>query len=189
MKRFVREEIRAFLKALDEHAPRKLRVVIIGGAAASLSYGSKGGTLDIDTATNVSSLDAAAEAAKKETGLEIPFGRSSVFDAPCEYESRLRRVPVPGLRRLTVLVPEKHDWALMKVVRFEDKDAEHIKAAAREVGLDKKTFEDRFLSEMTHVEPRARLILHFLAMIEELYGEQDAARMQEVIKGHKHWRY
>jgi hypothetical protein len=188
MKRFVRDEIRAFLKAVDKHAPQGITLVIIGGAAATLSFGAEGGTIDIDTATNVGALDTACEAAKKETGLAIPFGRASYFDAPYEYKSRLQRVVLRDIRKLKVLVPEKHDWALMKIVRFEDKDVKHLKSAAESVGFDKKILEERFLSEMTHVKPRARLIIHFLAMLEELYGEAEAARMQEVIKQHKNWR-
>jgi len=120
--------------------------------------------------------------------LQIPLGFASVFDAPYNYESRLTRLVLPGLRKLKVLVPEKHDWALMKVVRFEDKDLEHIKAASRSVGLDLKTFEKRFLTEMTHIEPRSRLVIHFLAMIEEIYGEGEAARLQQAIKDHKCWK-
>jgi hypothetical protein len=188
MKRFTREELRTFLKAVERHAPKHSRLVIIGGAAATLSFGVSGGTIDIDTANNVLDLDQACKAARNESGLQIPLGLASVFDAPYEYESRLTRLVLPGLRKLKVLVPEKHDWALMKVVRFEDKDLEHIKAASRSVSLDLKTFEERFLTEMTHIEPRARLIIHFLAMIEELYGEGEAARVQQAIKNHKFWK-
>jgi hypothetical protein len=116
------------------------------------------------------------------------LGYASVFEAPYEYESRLRRLTLLGVRKLRVLVPEKHDWALMKVVRFEDKDLEHLKAASKSVGLDLKVFEARFLSEMTHIERRQRLTIHFMAMIEELYGEAEAARLQQVIKAHKLWQ-
>jgi hypothetical protein len=41
---------------------------------------------------------------------------------------------------------------------------------------------------MTHIEPRARLVIHFLAMIEELYGDGEAARVQQAIKNHKFWK-
>jgi hypothetical protein len=188
MRRFTRDEIQAFLKALDPHAPKSSRLVIIGGAAASLSFGAPGGTIDIDTANNVDPLQRASEAARKKTGLPIPLGFATVFDAPYEYESRLTRVPLRGLRNLTVLVPEKHDWALMKIVRFEDKDLEHLKAASKSVGLHLRVLEQRFLTEMTHILPRPRLVIHFLAMIEELFGDDEASRLQQAIKGHKFWQ-
>lgn len=187
MKRFDRNEIRSYLKALDRNAPKGSTVIIIGGAAAALSFGAESGTIDIDTANSVTSLEKACEAARKETGSGIPLARASVFDAPSGYKSRLQKVVLQDLQNLSVLVPEKHDWALMKVVRYEDKDAAHIGAAAASVGFDRKVFEERFLSEMTHVEPRERLIIHFLAMMEELFGEEEAARIQRVIESGKRW--
>jgi hypothetical protein len=188
MRRFTRDELQAFLKSVDKYATKNSKLVLIGGAAATLSFGSAGGTVDIDTANNVSSLERACEAARIETGLPIPLGYASVFDAPYEYESRLNRLALRGMRKLTVLVPEKHDWALMKVVRFEDKDLEQIKTASKSVGLDLTVFEERFLTEMTHIEPRTRLMIHFLAMIEELYGDDEASRMEQAIKRHKFWQ-
>ena len=188
MKRFGREDLLAFLRAVDRHAPKDATLVIIGGAAATLSFGAPGGTIDIDTANSVKTLETACASARKESGLGIPLGYASVFDAPYEYESRLQRLPLKGLRNLKVLVPEKHDWALMKIVRFEDKDLAHLKAAAAGVGFDLRIFEDRFLSEMTHVLPRERLVHHFLAMVEELFGDAEAARVEKGIRAHKSWR-
>lgn len=188
MRRFVRSEIRTYLKALDRHVPKDFTLVIIGGAAAALSFGAKGGTVDIDTTNKVQALAAACGAARKETGLAIPLGRASVYDAPRKYESRLHRLRMPEFRKLAVLVPEKHDWALMKVARFEDKDAEHIKAASESVGFDEKILKERFLSEMTHIQPRPRLVIHFLAMMEELFGELEADRTQQEIQSRKDWR-
>lgn len=188
MKRFAREDLLAFLRAVDRHAPKEATLVIIGGAAAALSFGAPGGTIDIDTANSIKALEEACASARSESGLRIPVGYASVFDAPYEYESRLRRLPLKGLRTLKVLVPEKHDWALMKVVRFEDKDLAHLKAAAAGVGFELRIFEGRFLTEMTHVLPRERLVAHFLAMIEELFGEPEAARVEKAVRAHKSWK-
>jgi hypothetical protein len=188
MKRFARNEIATFLGAVDRHAPKNSKVVIIGGAAATLSFGVTGGTIDIDTANRVTALQKAGEAAREATGLRIPMERATVFDAPRDYERRLKRLPLKGLRRLAVFVPEKHDWALMKIVRFEDKDLAHLKAASSAVGFELRIFEERFLSEMTHVLPRERLVTRFLAMIEELYGEPEASRLEAAIKKRRFWR-
>jgi hypothetical protein len=188
MNRFTRGDLQTFLRAVDRHAPKDSTLVIIGGAAASLSFGAPGGTIDIDTANNVAPLETACESAKAESGLRIPLGFASVFDAPYEYERRLKRLPLKGLRNLRIFVPEKHDWALMKVVRFEDKDLAHLKAAAETVGFDLAVFERRFLTEMTHVLPRERLVHHFLAMVEELFGDAEAARVEKGIRAHKSWR-
>jgi len=82
MKRFAAEEIRTFLRAVDKHAERPFPLVIIGGAAAALSYGVEGGTLDIDTANNTNALGKACEIAEKETGLEIPLSSPKKDLAP-----------------------------------------------------------------------------------------------------------
>lgn len=188
MKKFSGDEIRSFLRSVDGHAGRPCRLVVIGGAAAALSFRAEGGTFDIDTANDVDVLEEASRTARQETGLDIPLGMASVFEAPYEYESRLRKASLRGLRRLTVLVPEKHDWAFMKMVRLLDKDIEHIKAVSAGVGFDKKVFQERFLSEMTHIEPQKRLVQDFLAMMEELYGEEEGNRMEIAIKAHRHWK-
>jgi hypothetical protein len=188
MRRFTREEIHAYLKALDSRVRAGCSLIVIGGAAASLSFGAPGGTVDIDTANPVGDLSAACESAAEECGLSIPLARASVYDGPRHFKSRLQRFAGFNLSKLTVLVPEKHDWALMKVVRYEDKDAEHIKAAAAAVGFDLETFKERFLSEMVDVEPRDRVIIRFLAMIEDLFGAAAADRLQTSIKAHKDWQ-
>ncbi|MBI4565710.1 MAG: hypothetical protein HY716_13535 [Planctomycetes bacterium] len=82
MKRFEGSEILRFLRAVDRHADGRWRVVIIGGAAASLSYGAKSGTLDIDTASDVSGLEGACAAARMETGLTIPVGYVPIAESP-----------------------------------------------------------------------------------------------------------
>lgn len=183
MRRFTREEIHSYLKALDTNVQEDCTLLIIGGAAATLSFGAPGGTVDIDTANPVSDLSAACESAAEESGFAIPLSRASVFYGPREFKSRLQRFEAVKLTRVKVFVPEKHDWALMKVVRYEDKDAEHIKAAAESVGFDLDVFKERFLTEMDHVMPRDRIIIRFLAMIEELYGEEAADELQKQITG------
>jgi hypothetical protein len=188
MRRFTREEIHSYLKALDSKVSSNCSLIIIGGAAASLSFGAPVGTVDIDTANPVGDLSAACESAAEECGLTIPLARASVYDGPRHFKSRLQRFSGLNLRKLTILVPEKHDWALMKVVRYEDKDAEHIKAAAAAVGFDLEIFKERFLSEMVDVQPRDRVIIRFLAMIEELFGADAANHLQECIKAHKDWQ-
>ena len=182
MKQFGGAEITRFLKAVDRHAEGPFRIVVIGGAAAALSYGARGGTIDIDTASNVAGLQGACAAARKETGLDLPVGFVPIAESPWEYESRLRRVAIRGLRKLNVWVPEKHDWALTKITRLLEKDIEDILEVSGTAGFDKSVFLKRFIEEMTHIEPRVRLVRQFLAMMEELYGEAEADRMEEAIR-------
>jgi hypothetical protein len=84
MREFGGAEIVTFLRAVDRHAERPFRLVIIGGAAASLHYGAAGGTMDIDTANDVTELEKACDAARKETNLDIPFGSVPIAESPWE---------------------------------------------------------------------------------------------------------
>lgn len=182
MKRFQSNEIATFLRAVDKHLSKRFDLVIIGGAAAALSFGAESGTLDIDSATSLTAIRKACETAEEETGLNVPIGRTPVFEAPYEYEERLQRLSLRGLKRLRIFVPEKHDWALMKIARLDDKDIEDIKEVGSKVGFDKKVFLQRFLEEMTHIEPGKRLASQFVAMMEELYGKDEADRMEADVR-------
>ena len=92
------------------------------------------------------------------------------------------------LTRLQVEVPEKHDWALMKLVRFNEKDIRDIVAVSQTVGFDKEILLARFLEEMTHVTgPPSVLVLSFTIMIEKLYGKEEADRMDKTIRSNKRW--
>lgn len=189
MKQFAGKEISTFLKAVDKHLDQPFRLDIIGGAAASLAFRIKSGTMDIDAANSVVKIEKASAAARKDTGLDIPLGTASIFDGPYEYESRMKRLPMAGLKRLQVFVPEKHDWVLMKIVRLIEKDIEDIKEVSAKVRLSKSVLLKRFLEEMTHVTGRrSELVMNFLTMMEELYGKKEADRMDKAIKGHKSWK-
>ncbi|MBI2931297.1 MAG: hypothetical protein HYY16_06570 [Planctomycetes bacterium] len=114
MKHFKRAEIATFLRAVDRHLSHGFDLVIIGGAAAALSFGTESGTMDIDlTAVSprsdggVSDIDAAAGAAlikeacksaRVETGLDIPMGEVGIWDAPYEFEGRFHEADEPRRR-------------------------------------------------------------------------------------------
>lgn len=189
MKSYAGREITAFLRAVDPHLDQPFRLDVIGGAAASLAFRIKSGTLDIDAANSVARIEKACSAARKESGLDIPLETAAIYDAPYEYEGRMKRLRLRGLKKLQVFVPEKHDWALMKIVRLIDKDIEDIKEVWATMGLSKGVFLKRFLEEMTHVTGRrSELVMNFLTMMEELYGEPEADRMEQAIQAHRNWR-
>lgn len=70
MKSFVAGEIEDFLRALDRQLEDPFRLVVIGGAAAALSFETTSGTFDIDAVNDVSSLEQSSKAARAETGLD-----------------------------------------------------------------------------------------------------------------------
>jgi len=116
---YVRAEIERFLRAVDLALKRRATVIVIGGGAAALKYRIDDPTTDIDTFNPLgANLKRAIRAAREATGLAMPFEQSGVADGPYDFEDRLLRA-MPRLVRLTVLVPERHDLALMKTVRGE----------------------------------------------------------------------
>jgi hypothetical protein len=189
MKQFPGREIVRFLQAVDRHLDEPFRLDVIGGAAALLSFRIDSGTVDIDAANNVAGLQNACRAARDETGLDIPVSTAGIYDGPYFYERRMKRVPIRGLRKLQVFVPEKHDWALMKIVRLIEKDIEDIREVDEKAGFRRAVFLKRFLEEMTHVTGRREdLMFSFLTMMEELFGSEEAARMEKAIRTHKKWK-
>jgi hypothetical protein len=82
-------------------------------------------------------------------------------------------VNLPALRKLEILVPEKHDLVLMKIVRGYEHDLETAVDIHARHGLDFETLITRLASEMGHVVGDMRkLDLNFLALIERLYDEE-----------------
>ena len=172
MRSYLRADLERFLKAVDGSLRRRVEVVVIGGAAAGIHYGVAGGTRDIDTWTAVGRvLLPAVERARRATGLPVPFQKSGVADAPFDFESRLQRT-LPELTRLVIMVPERHDLALMKVLRGDEQDLETITAMHRQVPFDQDLLIERYLEEMgaAVIDP-GRLRSQFLVMIERLFPE------------------
>jgi len=172
MRVYTPQELRRFLAAMDRALDRPAEVVVIGGAAAALEYGVATGTRDIDTWTRVhESLAVAAERARQTTGLGVPFSRSGVADGPHDFESRLERT-LPRLRRLKVMVPERHDLVLMKVLRGDEHDLQAIEAIHQRSPLELPILVKRYREEMsaTIIDP-GRLRGQFLTMVERLFPE------------------
>lgn len=172
MRYYVRAEIERFLRAVDFALKRPATVVVIGGGAAALTYRIDDPTTDIDTFNALGAdLQRAIRAAREATGLAMPFERSGVADGPYDFEDRLLRA-MPGLARLTVLVPERHDLALMKTVRGDQADFAKLQAIHDRKPFDLPVLLRRYEEEMGHVviDPR-RLRGNFLALVESLFPE------------------
>jgi Nucleotidyltransferase of unknown function (DUF6036) len=180
MEKFVTDQIKKFLRAIDQNLTKRFDMIIIGGAAAALAYKVVEFTKDIDTANSLDEIESACEKAKVQTGLDIPIGPARVEESPYEYESRLVKVEVDGLKRLRIFVPEKHDLALMKITRGNANDIETVKQLNKTVGLDHKILVERFKKEMTHIigDPK-RMRMHMLAAIEAAFGDKIAAQVEK----------
>ena len=174
-------ELRRFLAGMDKALEHPGRGAWSSGARRPpSSMGSPSGTRDIDTWTRVhADLAVAAERARQTTGLAVPFAQSGVADGPHDFESRLERV-LPRLRRLKVIVPEKHDLVLMKVLRGDEHDLQAIEAIHQRSPLDLSILVKRYQDEMsaTIIDP-GRLRGQFLTMVERLFpSDLDSAERQ-----------
>jgi len=169
---YVRAEIERFLRAVDFALKRSATVIVIGGGAAALKYRIDDPTTDIDTFNAIGAdLKRAIRAAREATGLAMPFEQSGVADGPYDFEDRLLRA-MPRLVRLTVLVPERHDLALMKTVRGDQADFAKLQAIHDRKPFDLSVLLRRYEEEMGHVviDPQ-RLRGNFLALVESLFPE------------------
>jgi hypothetical protein len=173
-------DLRRFLRALDDAADEPARLIVIGGAAAVL----RGGTVptsDIDTFNQVpESVERAAEVARARTKLLIPLAFAAIADAPSNFEDRLERLPVLRLKNLEILVPERHDLALMKTIRGYEHDLQAIEELHQRRRMNLETLVRRFETEMTHViaDPR-NLRLNVTLLVERLFGRETARQVRE----------
>jgi hypothetical protein len=176
VRRYNRIELVKFLRGMDEELSAPVEMLIIGGAAASLRYGATSTTRDIDTWTTIpAAVHQAAHRARAKTGLEIPLEQASVADAPYHYEDRTRRMPLK-LRWLRVRVPERHDLALMKIIRGDRHDEDVIAEIHAKHPLDQALLIDRFENEMGHVIKDERILRQqFRLLVSRLFGP-DAAK-------------
>ena len=119
----------------------------------------------------------AAANAREATGLAVPIEKAGVADGPYHCEDRIRRVAI-RLKKLRILVPERHDLALMKVVRGDRHDEDMIAEIHAHHPLRLDTLLKRFEEEMGHVTKDERILRsQFRALISRLFGPEAAKRV------------
>lgn len=124
-------------------------------------------------------LETAIEHARRETGLRLPVESPGVWSAPYEYESRLQRPDALDLQRLGIFVPERHDLALMKLLRCYQHDLEVIAEMHERDPLDLRILVRRFQDERGHVVGRPETHrTSLLLVVETLFGEEAAEKVE-----------
>jgi len=182
LERFSADDLRRFLTAVDAHLTCSATIVVLGGSAIAL-YGVAAGTIDIDTwETNLRPLQPAIDRARAETGLAIPVVPAGVADVPYHARDRLQKEPTPWTN-LHVFMLEPHDLALSKAVRGNEHDLAAIEQLHRVAPLDLDTLVTRYLDEMGHaIGDPVRLDTNLVLLIERLYGEVEADRIEKRIR-------
>jgi hypothetical protein len=186
MTTFQADQIRRFLETVDKHLRSPVRLVIIGGGAALLGHGAKSPTRDIDTFEgNPLLLDEAVARAQAEIGFTVPMGSAAVADLPLHYEDRQQR-PLPHLRRLEVLVPDRYDLVLSKLVRASQADLVVCREIHDHKALEFDVLLRRYLDEMNHAIGRqADRDQNLVAAVEFIWDERTADRAQQMIEQHR----
>ena len=181
---FSRDELQHFFDTLDECLEEPATIVLVGGSAVILAYGVTTTTIDIDTFTNsTKALDEALKRAREKTGLAPPLSRAGPAQAPEGYEERLVRQPTRG-RFLKLYVLERHDLAISKALRADERDRQHLVAMHKNEPFDFDVFVSRFKDEMlpVYVGNQAPIVDYFLWVIEELFGEGKLAKAERLLK-------
>ncbi len=114
-----------------------------------------------------------------ETGLEIPLSQAGVADAPYSFEDRLIPYDQASFSCLHVLIPEIHDFILMKTVRAYEHDLDVIEEILQKNKVKKDILIERFDKEMNHVVgDKTKLKQNFAAVLYRCFGEEVADVLQ-----------
>lgn len=168
-------ETLAILRAIDAELSRPCRVVLIGGSAAVLAFGSQRATQDIDFISADAEFATAVDRASKKLGRPIPVSQVGVFTAPYDFEDRLEPVQNLGLTHLQLFVPERHDFAIMKLARGYEHDLETIEDLHRMQPLSLDLLRERFLDAKSQsIGSPETFKLNFIALVERLFGQSVA---------------
>ena len=132
MRKIPSGDFEKFLRLVDEELAEPFTIIVVEGAAIGMAYAPDHSTSDIDLMPMRSApFWDAVERAQQRLASRVPIQSVGIVQPPYEYEDRLRPLPIRGLKRLQILVPEAHDLALMKVARGEAHDLEAIEEIHR----------------------------------------------------------
>ena len=178
--KFDREDLIAFLRVLDARLTRPGTIRLIGGAVVGLCYLPAYQTRDIDYAWADREVQAAITELEAERPDFVLTAQTGVYFAPYAHEQRLVTLDIPGLTRLNVEVPERHDLAIMKASRGFDRDVEALAQIHAIEPFDLRTLVERF-NETWVTGPQRLSDLGFLNLIETLFGPERAEQAEQML--------
>jgi hypothetical protein len=179
--RYHPEELDRFLREVDSELTEPVKIIIIGGAAVGMGYGSKKPTKDIDLWTSpIKPFWEAVERVRIRTGMRIPVNPTPEAEPPEGFEERLQRYSLAGTTKLEVYLPERHDLVMMKTARGETPDVEAILDIHAQQPLELNVLMQRY-PEMMPMGPPSRFRLRFLNMIAAVFGEPVAEDIEKQI--------
>jgi len=176
------------LRSSSKGSPSKhVRILLIGGGAIALGYGASYGTIDIDTWESEARFREAWDAVKARARKPLlpALHEVTVADAPYNFEDRIQRIQVqrPGTREkmkcLQIDVPERHDLALMKIVRGGERDEVGLRALHEVQPLDADRLAKLYKTEMKHIVGNmTEFRWKFLNIFSALFGQKAAEKLE-----------
>ncbi|WP_373046970.1 DUF6036 family nucleotidyltransferase [Vulgatibacter sp.] len=125
MKQYSSADLEELLRRADARLSEPEVVVLVGGAVVGLVHGSSHATKDLDYVDGSSAALLALAEVGAEMGIPIQ-NVAGIYCAPHDWEDRRTEFKLAGLSWLRVFVPEKHDFAMMKLARGTDHDIDAI---------------------------------------------------------------
>jgi hypothetical protein len=174
VRKFTTTECEDFLRLVDAELPGPCQIVLIGGGAVALKYKGSHATTDLDLwsvseirqvldRANPSAKDLdlwtahqggfweAVERVNASAAEPVPVQKATIAEPPYSFEDRLIPLTIKGLKKLTVLVPERHDLVVMKVARGEAHDLDAIEDIHRAAPLSFDILIERYVETTTQV--------------------------------------
>lgn len=180
MRRFERNQIVRFLRAVDSALDGNVEVFVVGGLAAILQYDAAVKTADMDVYAIVdghqSNLQRASRVAADATGITLEINSATVTELPWNYEDRVKRVRGLGLKKLRMIVPDKYDLVLSKALRGYEHDLEAIASIHEHHRLSEKALARIFEDEIWKIamgDPR-KFAFNMFHVMRLLYGADRA---------------
>src|SRR5260370_41348365 len=159
-----------FLGRVDREVGAPCSILLIGGSAVSIIDPAHSPS-DVDVLSPGSEeFDAAVARLRSRGEPVLPVQVVGIAEAPEGLEERAQRVPLERAVRLTVLVPERHDLAMMKLARGYEHDLHALEDIHRLQPLAAETLVARYHQPQV-AGPRRRLALALLDLIARLSGE------------------
>jgi hypothetical protein len=179
--RFDASALADFLRRVDRELTEPTVVMMIGGSAVALIDASHT-TTDVDLLSPGSTLFDAAVARIQQRGESVlPVQTVGIADVPDGTETRATPATL-GTTRLTVLIPEQHDLAMMKLGRGYEHDLQALEDIHRKQPFSIDVLVERFKATEV-IGPRRWFALAFLDLVARLFGEEEANRRRKILDG------
>lgn len=144
-----REDLVEVLRAIDHRLSETGEILLIGGAVISLAYDSRYQTRDIDYIDAGGAVRAAIGDVAATYDDPRLLSQVGYYAVPDGMDQRLKQLRVRGLKYLRIVVPEKHDLAVMKIARGYERDIEAVTQIHVRSPLKSSTLIRRFAHKWT----------------------------------------